>query len=171
MKILLESLFVMLDLQEKTFQIFHSSSSSELDEFWDVILQVESTLTKCDTRATVLKQKHGLRLFLEHCCIQRHYMFCVKNVERQSAKFAPLFICQQVCLSRFISFQIRFLVQVKNTTVPFQTCMEHRQVKNIVRLYKKSQSVVHMDYPSTLQASMLRILVKLLNVLSVANSA
>ena len=32
-KILLESLFVRLELREKPFQVFHSSSSSELDEF------------------------------------------------------------------------------------------------------------------------------------------
>ena len=78
-----------------------------------------------------------------------------KHVERKNAKFAPLFVFQQVCSSRFISFQIRLLIQANNTTVPFQTCMEHRQVKNITHLYKKNQSVVHIDYPSTLQASML----------------
>ena len=42
-KILLESLFVRLELKEKPFQVFHSSSLPELDEFWNVILQIEST--------------------------------------------------------------------------------------------------------------------------------
>ena len=60
-QILLESLFVRLELKEKPFQVFHSSSSPELDEFWNMILQVDSTLTKSDTRAPILKQKHGLR--------------------------------------------------------------------------------------------------------------
>ena len=54
-KLLLESLFVRLKLKEIPFQVFHSSSSPELDEFWNVILQVDSTLTKFDTRAPILK--------------------------------------------------------------------------------------------------------------------
>lgn len=37
-KVLLESLFVRLKLKEIPFQVFHSSSSPELDEFWNVIL-------------------------------------------------------------------------------------------------------------------------------------
>ena len=154
-KILLESLFVRLELKEKPFQIFHSSSSSELDEFWDVILQVESTLTKCDTRATVLKQKHGLRLFLEHCCVQRHYMFCIKKCGKAECK-----ICTPVRLPASVFEQIHFIPDPvpdsgKEHYRSFSDLYGTPTIEKYPRLYKKSQSVVHMDYPSTLQASML----------------
>ena len=97
-KILLQSLFVRLEQKEKPFQVFHSSSSSELDEFWDVVLQVESTLTKYDTRDTTLKQRHGLRLFLEHCCIQGHYMFCIKKRGKAECKICTPCLSASKCV-------------------------------------------------------------------------
>ena len=103
-KFLLESLFIRLKLKEIPFQVFHSSSSPELDEFWNVILQVDSTLTKSDTRAPILKQKHGLRSFLEHCCIQRHYMFSIKKCGKADCN-----ICTPVRLPSSVFEQIHFI--------------------------------------------------------------
>ena len=88
-----------------------------------------------------------------------------RNVERQTAIFALQFVCHRVCLSRFISFQILFLILVKNTIFHFQNYMEHRQLKNIVHLYKRSQVVDHMEFPSMQQASMLQIPVKVSSAL------
>ena len=121
-KILLELLFV---------SSFHSSSSAELDKFWNVILQIESSLTQSDTRATVLRQKHGLRSFLEHFAYRGTICSVSRNVMTQNARFALLFACHLKCLSKFISFQILFLILVKSTIFHFQNYMEHRQVKTL----------------------------------------
>ena len=171
-KLLLESLFVRLKLKEIPFQVFHSSSSPELDEFWNVILQVDSTLTKSDTRAPILKQKHGLRSFLEHCCIQRHYMFSIKKCGK-----ADCCICTPVRLPSSVFEQSHFIPDPvsdsgKEHYLPFSELYETQTTeKHRPSLQEKSTSGSHgIPFNPTSQHAMLQIPVKVSSALSVANS-
>ena len=91
-------------LKERPFYVFHSSSSLDLDEFWNTILQIESCLTKSDARATILKEKNALRSFLEHCCLERHYMFCIKKCGNASCK-----VCSSPQLPDDVFKQLHFI--------------------------------------------------------------
>lgn len=79
LKSLLESLFVRLKLKENPFEVFHASSSAELDSFWSQILQIDSKLTRNDTAKAILKERPGLSNFLLHCCQERAYSFSIKK--------------------------------------------------------------------------------------------
>ena len=153
-KVLLESMFQKLGLKDQPFQVFHSASSSQLDSFWNVILQVESSLSQSDMRATVLKDRLALKAFLEHCCLERHYMFCIKKCGEPACKFALFHGYLLTSLGNFTFFLTLFLMLVKNTFFHCQKCMEQGQVKSIVHCFKNIQLLVLMEFLSIQQANM-----------------
>ena len=97
--------------------------------------------------------------------MQRHYLFCIKKCGEAECNICapvrlPVSVFQQIHL-----FQTLFLILAKNTIFHLQNCMEHKQLNNIVHHYRRSQLVVHMEYPSTPQANMLLIHAKLSDAL------
>ena len=142
-KVLLESLFQRLGLKDRPFQFFHSASSSELDTFWNVILHVESSLTRSDTRATVLKEKTALKAFLEHCCLERHYMFCFKKCGKPACT-----ICSPPRLPSHMFQQLHFLPDPvpdisKEHFLPFTELYGTKTSEHLPFLQERSTSGSH----------------------------
>ena len=71
--VLLSALFQRLKLKNKSFHIFPSSTSLEIDEFLSVLKQIQRTKASSLTRLTQLKN------FMDHCCHIRHYIFSIKK--------------------------------------------------------------------------------------------
>ncbi len=76
-KTLLYSLFRRLKLKDEPVREFHASSDCDIDAFWDVIREVDDTLTQNDTTAKLLLPKKKLQAFFDSHCKRRHYMFSV----------------------------------------------------------------------------------------------
>ena len=58
---------------------FHASSDYDIDTFWDVIRQVDETLTWNGTTTKLLLPKKKLQGFFGSLCKLRHYMFSEMN--------------------------------------------------------------------------------------------
>ena len=43
---LLESILICLQLKEKTFQIFEKASQKEIEDFWNILLKIDASLTR-----------------------------------------------------------------------------------------------------------------------------
>jgi hypothetical protein len=95
-KALLESLFCRLRLKNQQVQTFEAASASSIDDMWNEILQVDSTLLPTDTTETAMRSKTAFKQFLSHCCQERHYSFSIKKCGELSC---PLKICRKPRLS------------------------------------------------------------------------
>ena len=42
---LLESILIRLELNKKTFQMFEKASQKEIEDFWDILLKIDASLT------------------------------------------------------------------------------------------------------------------------------
>ena len=56
-----------------------SSSSDDIQNFWEVLQTVDTTLTRDDTTEKAIKDKPDLQVFFNHCCQVRHYSFSIKK--------------------------------------------------------------------------------------------
>lgn len=68
-----------LELKGKHFEVETACSDDELEAFWEVLLQIEPSLSQDDTSRDKTKNKERLQAFLSHCCQIRHYTFCIKK--------------------------------------------------------------------------------------------
>ena len=76
---LLSDVISHLQLKGKKFQVYDSSSSEDIYNFWEVLQLIEPLLTRNDTRKKDIADKDGLKAFYEHCCHSRHYFFSTKK--------------------------------------------------------------------------------------------
>ena len=68
-----------LQVKEKKFKVFNSSSDGDIQNFWEVLQTVDSTLSRDDTTKKDIKDKVDLKTFFDHCCQARHYSFSIKK--------------------------------------------------------------------------------------------
>ena len=80
-KDLIEGVFSRLSLKDEPFQIFHAASDEEIDSIWEELRVIDATITRDDTTQIKLKNKSALMNFMWTHCLERHYMFSVKNVD------------------------------------------------------------------------------------------
>ena len=73
---LLHDVFTRLELKGEPFEAYEAATMEEIEEFWSVLLLIDTTLTMDDTTKKLVSKKPA---FLEHCCIARHYSFQVKK--------------------------------------------------------------------------------------------
>ena len=72
---------VMSRLQLKGKKIEVETGCSEFEEecFWEVLQQIEPSLSSDDTTREKIKDKEKLQAFLNHCCQVPHYTYCIKK--------------------------------------------------------------------------------------------
>ena len=58
-------------------------SEEDIEQLWQNILRIDSTLQKSDTQKRCLKSRPALQSFMEHCCIERRYFFCSKKCGKE----------------------------------------------------------------------------------------
>jgi hypothetical protein len=78
-KELLISILTRLKLHDKNFEIFQSASELEINEFWNVLLKIDSALTREDTTKSSLKKLTSLNSFISHCCVFKKYSVSIKK--------------------------------------------------------------------------------------------
>ena len=76
---LLNSITTRLELKGKPLSLFERADPNEMEAFWEILQQVDSSLERSDTSKSVLCSKPKLKEFFEHCCQTCHYSFCVKK--------------------------------------------------------------------------------------------
>ena len=68
-----------LRLKGKAFKVYEAATSDEVSVFWEILLQIDISLTEQDTTKRAIKNKTDLQKFLDHCCVFRHYSFLIKK--------------------------------------------------------------------------------------------
>ena len=79
LQLLLADITCRLELKKEPFSIFESASDKEIEAFWEVVHLVDDGLDMSDTSKSTLQRRQKLQAFFDHCCVVRHYSFCVKK--------------------------------------------------------------------------------------------
>ena len=79
-KILISDIIRRLQLKGRPFEVFSAASELEIEEVWNSLHAIDSTLNLRDKHQKGSLSSHpSLKAFLSHCCQERHYSFCVKK--------------------------------------------------------------------------------------------
>ena len=121
---LLSDLMKRLNLNDQSFQVLQSADDNEIEAFWEVLNQVDSTLCREDTTKSAVNDKADLQAFMSHCCQVRKYSFCIKKCGVDSCS-----ICKPVRMDRTVFATLRHLPDPMISTsdpehyLPFEQAM------------------------------------------------
>ena len=101
---LLSDLMLRLEVNGKKFEFETPCSDNELESFWEILLQIESSLSPDDTTRDKIRDKASLQEFFSHCCQLRHYTFCIKKCGKDGYK-----VCKPVRIEKESFEKLRFL--------------------------------------------------------------
>jgi hypothetical protein len=101
---LLGEIFQRLQLKGKAFEVYEAATKEEIEEFWSVLLLIDSTLTIDDTTKIQIGKEIDMCGFIKHCCRARHYSFQVKKCGVPSRK-----ICKPVWMDHNVFASLHFL--------------------------------------------------------------
>ena len=101
---LLDEIFQRLELKGKAFEVYEAATKEEIEEFWSVLLLIDSTLTIDDTTKNQIGKKIDVCGFIKHCCRARHYSFQVKKCGVPLCK-----ICKPVRMDHNVFASLHFL--------------------------------------------------------------
>ena len=76
---LLHGIFRRLELKGCPFDVYEAATEEQIEEFWSVLLLIDSTLSRDDSTKKTIKAKAKISDFMKHCCRIRHYSFQVKK--------------------------------------------------------------------------------------------
>lgn len=93
-----------LELKGKKFEVETACSSGELEAFWEILKEVEPSLSPEDTTRDKIRDKADLNKFITHCCQSRHYTFCIKKCGKEDCD-----ICKPVRMDKGKFKKLRFL--------------------------------------------------------------
>ena len=101
---LLSNILEHLKLKDDIFQVFESYDDNKLDVVWEILEQVDSSLSRADTTQDAIKTLKDIQQFLSHCCQARKYSFCIKKCGSGSCK-----ICKPVRMDHGVFDTLRHL--------------------------------------------------------------
>jgi hypothetical protein len=78
-KELLSNIFKRLELKGKSFEIFESATSQEIEEFWNILLSVDASINSTNVTKASLAKFKSLNQFISHCCTFRRYSITIKK--------------------------------------------------------------------------------------------
>ena len=86
-KILLSDILRRLQLKGKYFEMFSAADKIDIEDVWNTLRDVDSTLNFSEKHPKACLTKHtAITDFINHCCQQRHYSFCIKKCGILSCK-------------------------------------------------------------------------------------
>uniref|UniRef100_A0A1X7SJS1 Uncharacterized protein n=1 Tax=Amphimedon queenslandica TaxID=400682 RepID=A0A1X7SJS1_AMPQE len=91
---LLKSIILRLELKDKKFEVFESASQKEIQDFWEVLLLIDSSLTRDHSSKASIEKLDNLQKFLSHCCCFEKYYITIKKCGEASCS-----ICKPVRMS------------------------------------------------------------------------
>ena len=86
-----------LELKGKKFEVFESSSGEDIDEFFNVLLKLESSISREHTTKKSIEDFSTLQLFMEQHCVFRKYSLTIRKCGKEACSF-----CSPVQMSRDI---------------------------------------------------------------------
>ena len=114
-----------LKVKDEPVQTQSPCTPQEINDLWQCIQEVDSTVLATDTRKEHLKARSQLQAFMSHCCVQHHYFFCIKKCGVAGCK-----ICKPP-RTNFTSFPIQRRNQQVIHTMNFQVLGESLPVRRI----------------------------------------
>ena len=79
-KIVITDVIRRLCLKGKHFEVYSAASMQAIEEIWDNLHSIDTSLKFGDKYQKGSLSSHpSLKDFLDHCCQQRHYSFCIKK--------------------------------------------------------------------------------------------
>ena len=93
-----------LELKGKKFEVETACSNGEVEAFWEILQDIEPSLSLDDTTQDKIKDKQNLQAFFTHCCQIRHYSFCIKKCRKEDCT-----ICKPVIMDTETFQSLHFL--------------------------------------------------------------
>ena len=96
---MLESIFSRLTLDEKNLQPFKAASDEDLNYDVNILRRIDldfDPLIIRDSKKSIKDLSPKLKSFLENHCIERHYMFSIKNCGDVNSVCGPIRLHQSV---------------------------------------------------------------------------
>lgn len=101
---LLTDIVQRLELKGKKCSAFSGATEEDIENFWEVLQTVDSTLTLEETIKKAIKGKKDLEAFLDYCCVGRHYSFSIKKCGKDDCS-----ICKPVRMPNDVFQTLRHL--------------------------------------------------------------
>ena len=76
---LLDEVFSRLNLKGEPVQTQTPCTEEAIHSLWECIHEVDPTVEVTDSRQEHVKTREQLLAFMNHCCIKRQYIFCIKK--------------------------------------------------------------------------------------------
>ena len=114
-KLLLTQLFERLQLKEESFKPITAVSEEDIDAIWNLIQEDEPSSVREESLRKEHLHKEGLRKFIDHCCVCRHYFLLSGSVVYLHVRFVVLHAFLKVCFYLCTPCLIQSLVR-KDTT-------------------------------------------------------
>ena len=93
-----------LQLKGKKFEVETGCSEFEEECFWEVLQQIEPSLSSDDTTREKIKDKEKLQAFLNHCVKFDTYTYCIKKCGKDDCS-----ICKPIRMDKDKFSKFRFL--------------------------------------------------------------
>ena len=85
------------------FQVFDSASDAALNSFFQVLLQVDSLLTREHTTRKSVENLSSLQSFISHCCLFRKYAVTIKKCGKDNCSIcSPVRMDSDVFKGQFV---------------------------------------------------------------------
>jgi len=169
-KVMLSTLFQRLKLKDKPFNVFLSSTNSDINEFLSILKQIQPDIIPTDcTKASslALAGLTQLKIFMDHCCHIRHYIFSIKRCGATHCT-----ICKSPHLPKKIFETIHHLPDPVRDGNVYKTFSDvygtSTTEKDRPSLQSTAENVIQ-EFLSILLASLLKMLQKCYIVQSVIN--
>ena len=78
-KDLISSIMDCLELKGRKFNVFESASNDEIDQFFSILLKVDSLLTMDSMTHQSVEKLACLQAFISHCCLFRKYALTIQK--------------------------------------------------------------------------------------------
>lgn len=100
---LLSDIMRKLKLNGKKFEVETACYDDEFESFWEILHQIESSLSPDDTTRDKIRDMASLQEFISHCQL-RYYTFCIKKCREEGCK-----VCKPVRMEKEGFEKLRFL--------------------------------------------------------------
>ena len=113
---LLENIIYRLQLKGEAFETYSAVSDDGIEALWEILKQIDETLTMSDTTKSANKDRSNLLHFISHCCQISHYSFQIKKCGKPECKTCKPVRMDTLTLLLFTSSQTLFLVLMTTTS-------------------------------------------------------
>lgn len=124
---------IRLELKAKKFQIFETASDSDIEQFFSVLLKVDSLITRAHTTHKSIEKLTSLEDYISHCCLFRKDSLTIRKSGKANCSFcSPVFGCHRIFL------------QVGDTVPELTVCIKQYTCIKPVELFLVVSILMHL---------------------------